>query len=101
VTDGGRRALIGSEGKREPVLRIAVPGASAEPDEPGATLPPDPAASSPGKKAGAVSKPNTGDDSPQFSGVGNVRVWTLVIGGGLALIVLTVSALMLLSRRRR
>jgi hypothetical protein len=100
VTDGGRQALIGSEGKREPVLRIAVPGAGGASGKARATLPPDPPAASPRDKAGAVETTKSVDD-PEFSGVGNLRVWTLVVGGAIVLIGFTVAALAVLSRRRR
>lgn len=97
VTDGGRQALIGSEGRREPVLRVTVPGEAT------VTLPPDPepadrATDSAADPAG--SSPQAAS-TPAFVGVGNLRVWALVIGGGLAVASLTFASLMFRTRTRR
>ena len=102
VTNGGRQALIGSEGRREPVLRIPVP---AVPDDSGtsgssATLPPDPAATTPAGSA-AIKAGSQTSQEPRFVGVGNLRVWILVIGGALAVVALTVGALRLRLRAHR
>jgi hypothetical protein len=99
VTDGGKQALIGSEGKREPVLRIPVPGedqASAGTDT-GSTE----AATTPAPGAEAVGPAgSTVPAEPTFGGVGNLRVWALIIGGGIVLMVLTAGGLMFGTRRR-
>ena len=103
VSSGGRQALIGSEGKREPVLRIAVPavaGDKADSGEASATLPPDPAATGTagapgaGSGTGGTAAGSTPTD-PSFIGVGNLRTWILVIGGGIAVVALTSAVLLL------
>jgi len=108
VTDGGRQALIGSEGRKEPVLRIPVP--AVEGDEAGAataTLPPDPsdpadpAETSPATDRPAGTAAGATPADPSFVGVGNLRVWALVIGGGITVVALTVAVLMFGTRRAR
>lgn len=99
LTDGGRQALIGSEGKREPVLRIAVPGTTGEDSADTGTGSSSTTPAVPGTEAaGPVGATVPGE--PRFSGVGNLRVWILVIGGGIAVVVLTAAGLMLGTRRR-
>lgn len=102
VTDDGRRALIGSEGRREPVLRIPVPTVPGDPEaaDPTVTLPPDPAATEPTGTADQGGS-RTSQSEPSFVGVGSRRVWTRLIGGGLAVIALTVGALRFRTRARR
>ncbi|HST86074.1 MAG TPA: hypothetical protein VLL08_30325 [Kineosporiaceae bacterium] len=102
VTDDGRRALIGSEGRREPVLRIPVPTVPGDPEaaDPTVTLPPDPAATEPTGTADQGGS-RTSQSEPSFVGVGSRRVWTRLIGGGLAVIALTVGALRFRTRTRR
>ena len=108
VTAGGRQALIGSEGRKEPVLRIPVP--AVEGDEAGAataTLPPDPsdpadpAETSPATDRPAGTAAGATPADPSFVGVGNLRVWALVIGGGITVVALTVAVLMFGTRRAR
>jgi hypothetical protein len=90
VTDGGRQALIGSEGRREPVLRIDVPVAAGDVPSATATLPspqtfpPTPAASAtPG--SGLTSGPAE-----------TLRVWGAVVLAAILLAALTLVALRLL-----
>jgi len=81
------------------VLRIPVPGedqASAGTDT-GSTE----AATTPAPGAEAVGPAgSTVPAEPTFGGVGNLRVWALIIGGGIVLMVLTAGGLMFGTRRR-
>ncbi len=112
VTDGGRQALIGSEGRRQPVLRVPVPAVPGDPDEGSSggtavTLPPAPTATDStatdptGTAESSADSAASSPAEPAFVGVGNLRVWALVIGGGLAVIALTVGALRFQTRHRR
>ena len=97
VIDNGGKALIGSEGRDEPVYRIGVPLVDGKPaSEPAATLP-----ATSGKKA-AQEAPASGGAiaDPHFTGVGSLRIWVALIGGGFVLIVLTLAGLMFSTRRR-
>jgi hypothetical protein len=97
VIDGGRKALIGSEGRNEPVYRISVPLVDGKPASgPAATLP------ATSGKAAATSTQETGGAvaDPHFTGVGSLRIWVALIGGGFGLIVLTLAVLMFSTRRR-
>jgi hypothetical protein len=102
VIDGGRRALIGSEGRREPVLRIPVPTVPGDPEvgDATATLPPDPAATEPTGTADQGGS-RTAQPEPSFVGVRSRRGWARLIGGGLAVVALTVGALRFRTRARR
>jgi hypothetical protein len=100
VTEGGRAALIGSEGKREPVLRIPVPTVAGDPtpnvDVATATLPSDVPDTDPvtGTATGTAAPGLTAEPTdPTFVGVGTLRIWALVIGGGIAVAGLTAGAL--------
>jgi hypothetical protein len=97
VIDDGRKALIGSEGRDEPVYRIGVPLVDGKPASgPAATLP------ATSGKAAATGKQATGGAvaDPHFTGVGSLRIWVALIGGGFVLIVLTLATLMFTTRRR-
>jgi hypothetical protein len=111
LADGGRQALIGTEGRREPVLRVPVPAAAD--GSATATLPPDPTDSAPASDPAAGGEGSNGTQGPggtaaggtpagpAFVGVGNLRTWGLVIGGGFAVAALAFGALMLGNRTRR
>jgi hypothetical protein len=104
VVDGGTAALIGSEGRREPVLRVTLPVVHAAIDD-GDTPTPTATATGPDDptqtRAGPAPTANgrVAAAEPVFEGVGNLRVWAGVIGGGLFLAVLTFGGLMLWTRR--
>ena len=96
------RLLIGSEGRQEPVLRVKVPvvhGAIGDDDTPtaAATLPRSAAGSN--AAPAPVASGTVAGAGPAFEGVGNLRIWVGVIGGGVLLIVLTFTGLMLWTRR--
>jgi hypothetical protein len=103
LVDGGRQALIGSEGRHEPVLRVTLPvvhGAIDDGDTPTATaLPTLPARTARSGVAAPIATGKVAGADPAFQGVGNLRVWVGVVGGGLALVVLTFGGLMLWTRR--
>jgi hypothetical protein len=114
VTDGGRQALIGSEGRRAEVLKVPVPAAAGDSVSGAgsgtgsgaaaatATRPPDPEADPGGTVAGTSDpKATSAQSDPSFAGVGNLRVWALVIGGAVVVIVLTLAALLLGNRNQR
>jgi hypothetical protein len=107
IVDGGTQALIGSEGVREPVLRVTLPvvhGAidddtvstpTASTPTATATLPDSPARSNAAAAPAATGKVA----GPTFEGVGNLRVWAAVIGGGVLVIVISFGGLMFWTRR--
>ena len=97
LTDGGKQALIGSEGKREPVLRIPVPGEDSA--DSGTESPEAAATTSPGAEAAGPAGA-TVPAEPTFGGVGNLRTWALIIGGGIVVVALTAAGLMFGTRRR-
>jgi hypothetical protein len=102
VTDGGRQALIGSEGPREPVYRIPVPASTEATPSGSGTDTPGPAApgaASPGASGSATASPRM-DAAPQLTGVGTIHVWVGVIAGGLVLMALTGGVVLFLTRMR-
>lgn len=148
----GREALVGSEGRRQPILRVPVPGPEAaaatsgggqpsDPGDPGATGPDgagsggagsggpgtggagaggagaggagpgdEAATDDPGTADGAGAGDRTGDGgtarggtpgavAPVLTGLGDLRTWSAVIGGLLAVLALGTVAVMARTRR--
>jgi len=91
LVDGGVRALIGSEGRREPVLRITVP--TVDSDRSGAT------ATLPGSTGSRSAAGSSATHPAGFAGVADLRIWVGVIGAAFILVALTFMGLLLRSRR--
>jgi hypothetical protein len=94
LIDGGKEALIGSEGVREPVYRITLP-----------IVPADKAASLASPTAAAENTAGGGhtagtSSTHTFSGIGGRRLWTGVAGAAIILIAL-ISVLALVRTRPR
>ena len=94
LAPGGRDALVGSEGRREPVLRVPIPGG------PVATLPAAEPVPTPEEttRSGTATSPAP---APDDAGAGGARTWTAVIAAGAAVAGLTLAWLRLSTRRRR
>jgi hypothetical protein len=100
VIDGGKRALIGSEGRREPLLRITVPTVPG--DKAGAatrTSAGQPPNSAPAADSGGSITAGSSSDHA-FSDVDSHRLWVGVGGAAIVLIALIAGAGLLRNRRR-
>jgi hypothetical protein len=102
VTEGGRRALIGSEGRRSPVLRITVPPA------PGGQGGQDGAGPSPTLPSGSAAAPGPATSSDPaaalaerrlFAGVRGPAAWAGMTGGLLVLLMLVFAVVRFWPRR--
>jgi hypothetical protein len=93
LIDGGKEALIGSEGVREPVYRITLPLAPADRSAASLTSPPAAAENhSGGRHTAGTSSTHT------FSGISGRRLWAGVAGAAIILVAL-ISVLALVRTR--
>ncbi len=96
VIDNGRRALIGSEGKDEPVLRIEVPVVAGE--QPASTLPAPTLPASAGSTPAAARPEAAGTVAPTrplLGGPDDPAIWIELIGGGAAILLLVLGVVVL------
>jgi hypothetical protein len=99
VIDGGKQALVGSEGRREPVLRISVPAVPGDEVE-GTTPAKGTSGSKPGNdEASAGGSQTAGSSEHTFTGVGSRRLWKGVIAAGVVVVGLIGAATTIRSRR--
>lgn len=87
VVAGGREALIGSEGTRQPVYRITLP-----------RVPPGRGAPTP--TASAASTPAPAPVVSSEGGLGDLRIWAGILAGAVVLMTLTAGVVLLLNRAR-
>jgi hypothetical protein len=107
VVDSGKHALIGSEGAREPVYRIALPTVPAGAGSASVTLPTG-TSSGESQGAGQASASSTSHGKPgsaatagpELTGLGSIRIWAAVVGTGLVLMGITGGVVMYLTRLR-
>jgi hypothetical protein len=105
----GQEALIGSEGVREPILRVPLPGAArvtlpaAEPPPPAEPAPSGPAPSSGGADAatGGASGGAVADAEGAVGDGAGIGTWLAVLGGALVVTAATTGGLRLWSDRSR